>query len=326
MGTGNSVGEYSPGKPSINHTVEYNENIVVVGAEVHDKKPVNKLMFMAQAIRRVKVSSVQTVIYFKHGYSQNMISEFENSLKRYKKNIKVISIFNISQLFNYLNIGSIDKSGSDYRTRPDEYGNMYKVKNVYFYSHGMPSRITFMLDWDIYMKNNNIKSNETAQKNELNLGNYTILNPKSFSKDAELWSFACRTGLSVDNDSEVEKFTWGETESLAQKLAERLNAKVHAFLKRSNYELTWGGRSDRLDLKIADNLEKINIDIKNDDNFRAYKKQEKKIDEIYPWQPQGAYRDVIAGDFPYGPPSCMCLFQKSKKIIIPCDTMVFPKG
>lgn len=326
METGNSIGDYKPGQPSINHTVIYNENVVIVGAEVHDKKAVNKLMFMAQAIRRVRISSVQTVIYFKQGYSQSMISEFEKSLKFYKKGIKIVAISNLVELINYLNFGYTTNSKDDYRTKPDKYGNMYKIKNVYIYSHGMPSRITFLLDWDVYKKANNINSSETATNNELTLSNYIQLNPKSFKNDGELWSYACRTGISVDNDSEVEKFTWGEDESLAQKIADRLNIKVHAFLKRSNYQNTWGGRNDRIDLKIADQLEKVNIEIKNDDDFRAYKKQEKKIDNTYPWQPQGAYRDVIAGDFPYGPPPCMCIYQKNKDMIIPCDTMVFPKG
>ena len=68
MEISNSIGVYNPGKPSINHKMLYNENIVIIGAEVHDKRRVNKLMFMAQAVRRVKISSIQTVLYFKYGY------------------------------------------------------------------------------------------------------------------------------------------------------------------------------------------------------------------------------------------------------------------
>lgn len=325
MGTSNSLGDYKPGKPSINHIVNYNENIVIVGAEVHDKSAVNKLMFMAQGVRRVKISSVQTVLYFTQGYSQNMILEFENSLKSYKKNIKIIAISSLNEIINYINTGYTNAS-KNYRTQADEYGNIYKVKNLYMYSHGMPSRVTFLLDWDLYKKNNKIASSESAEANELNLSNYSRLNPNSFTKDSEIWSFACRTGLSIDNSTDIEKFTWGEKESLAQKLADLIKSKVHAFLKRSNYSGTWGNKSDRIDLKIADKLEKVNIQVKNDDDFRAYKKLEKKIDGIYPWQPQGAYREVIAGDTPYGPPNCMCIFQDEKEMIIPCDTMSFPKG
>lgn len=325
MGTGNSIGDYLPGRPSINHIVSYNENIIIVGAEVHDKAPVNKLMFMAQAVRRVKISSIQTVIYFKHGYSQNMKLEFEKSLKLYKKNIKLIEVSNLNEIINYINTGYTNAS-KNYRTKEDEYGNIYKVKNLYMYSHGMPSRITFMLDWDQYKTINKINSKETAEANELNLNNYSRLDPNSFTQNSEIWSYACRTGLSIDNDTDVEKFTWGEDRSLAQKLADRLESKVHAFLKRSNYSATWGNKSDRIDLKVADKLEKVNIHVKNDDNFRSYKKSEKKIDSLYPWQPQGAYRDVIAGSSPYGPPNCMCIFQKDKSMIIPCDTLSFPNG
>ena len=35
-----------------------------------------------------------------------------------------------------------------------------------------------------FKKNNNIKSSEDAKSNELNLSNYTLLNQKSFSKEA----------------------------------------------------------------------------------------------------------------------------------------------
>ncbi|WP_415325667.1 hypothetical protein [Chryseobacterium sp. MMS23-Vi53] len=325
---GNEIGNYEkmilPNKSEIIKL--YHENIVIVASEVHDKKSVNKLMFMAQAIRRVRISSVQTVLYFTHGYSSNMIVEFERSLRNYKKNIKIIAITNISELINYINLGYTKSFQGDYRNKPDENGSIYKVNNLYIYSHGMPSRITFMLDWDLYKKNNNIKSLEDANSNELNLSNYIMLNPDSFSQEATIWSFACRTGLSVDNDSEIERFTWGEKESLAQKLADRINCKTHAFLKRSNYENTWGSKQDRIDLKIADNLEKVNIYTKKEDKFKEYKRHEIQIDGKYPWQPQGAYHDIKAGDFHLGPPNCMCIFQKSKDVIIPCETMAFPKG
>ncbi|WP_449399658.1 hypothetical protein [Chryseobacterium wanjuense] len=151
---GNEIGNYEkmilPNKSEIIKL--YHENIVIVASEVHDKKSVNKLMFMAQAIRRVRISSVQTVLYFTHGYSSNMIFEFERSLRNYKKNIKIIAITNISELINYINLGYTKSFQGDYRNKPDKNGSIYKVNTLYIYSHGMPSRITFMLDWDLYKK------------------------------------------------------------------------------------------------------------------------------------------------------------------------------
>ncbi|SHK24513.1 hypothetical protein [Chryseobacterium polytrichastri] len=302
METGNSIGDYKPGRPSINHTMIYNENIVVVGAEVHDKKIQNKLMFMAQAIRRVKISSVQTVIYFKQGYSSNMIIEFEKSLKNYKKDIKILSIHNISELFNYINTGYKTK-GNDYRTKPDVYGNIYKVKNIYIYSHGLPSKITFLLDWDLYKEQNKIASNETAQANELNLKNYKLISQKVFN-DASIYSFACRTGINEEDSTDVE-LLWGDGNSLAQNLANYLKIDIYGYARRSNYEETWGNWADRRLLNMADFDEKIfpKERIKYDDEFRDYKSKEIFLDDKkYPWQPQGAYRDVKAGDTPKGPP------------------------
>jgi len=301
-GINNSLGDYKPGKPSLSHVMTYTENIVIIGAEVHDKSPVNKLMFMAQAIRRVRKSSVQTVIYFKQGYSNTMVVEFEKSLKTYNKNIKIISISIISELFNYLNFGYI-KTGIDCRVKPDHYGNIYKVKNIYFYSHGLPGRITFLLDWDAYKLQNKIVSNITAEANELNLKNYTLIRQNIF-KDANIYSYSCRTGINEEDSTDLE-LMWGDGSSLAQRLSNHLKIDVYAFARRSNYGDTWGNFQDRLLIKMANFDEKIfpKEKIKYDDDFRGYKSKEMFLDDKkYPWQPQGAYRDVKAGDTPKGPP------------------------
>jgi hypothetical protein len=100
---GTEIGDYVPIELLQNgYSGLFNENIVIVGAEVHDKSVVNKLMFMAQAVRRVKISSVQTVLYFKHGYSKNMISEFNKSLTLYKKSIEIIPVSNLTEVINYI--------------------------------------------------------------------------------------------------------------------------------------------------------------------------------------------------------------------------------
>lgn len=309
------------GKPSFvlekgkNNPIIKEENIIVIGAEVHSEKASNKLMFMAQAVRKINIEKIQTIIYFEQGYSENMKTEFEKSVNLYNKNISIIRISSISQLISYINIGSIFHNLINIRIFPYKNNSIYKIKNIYIYSHGMPSRITFLLDWETYKVNHNIQSDEKSSANELNLTNYMNLNPESFLDGASIWSYACRTGLSSENNSDIEIFTWGEEESLAQKMADFLNINIYAFLKRSSYEDTWGSKLDRLSLKIFD-----------DDEFSNYKKEEKKIDNKFTWQPQGAYRDVKAGDTPHGPPNCLCLFRKENSIVPTCETMHFPLG
>ena len=56
------------------------------------------------------------------------------------------------------------------------------------------------------------------------------------------------------------------------------------------------------------------------------RRNEAKQQPLYRWQPQGAYRDVKAGDTPYGPPNCLCLFRKENSITPTCETMHFPLG
>ena len=56
------------------------------------------------------------------------------------------------------------------------------------------------------------------------------------------------------------------------------------------------------------------------------RRNEAKQPPLYRWQPQGAYRDVKAGDTPYGPPNCLCLFRKENSIAPTCETIHFPLG
>ena len=62
------------------------------------------------------------------------------------------------------------------------------------------------------------------------------------------------------------------------------------------------------------------------DGMKLDRRNEAKQQPLYRWQPQGAYRDVKAGDTPYGPPNCLCLFRKENSITPTCETMHFPLG
>lgn len=285
----------------------YTENIIIVGAEVHDKLPVNKLMFMAQAVRKVKLESIQTVLYFNQGYSSVMIAEFKKSLTSFKKNIKIIEITTILEVINYLNFGDV-KGKSNIRTKATN-NALFKVKNLYIYSHGMPSRITFLLDWELYKNTNRIVSSVKSEENELNLSNYQKISSNAFVREGYIWSFACRTAMGPGHDSDFE-LNWEMEKSLAQKLSNDLGVRVSAFLRRSSYEDTWGSREDRKNLKVGGVLNNIGIDIPSDDNFTEYKKFDKMLENKYHWNSKGAFRGVKAGSTPVNPPQGMMIFQK----------------
>jgi hypothetical protein len=128
-------------------------------------------------------------------------------------------------------------------------------------------------------------------------------------------SFFIRKPCIDDDDSTDVELIWGGTNSLAQKLANNLKINVHAFARRSLYEDTWGSSNDRILLKGADLDEKIfpKEMITYDNEFRGYKRKEKFLDEEkYPWQPQGAYRDVKAGNSPVGPPKRLIKYTPKK--------------
>jgi hypothetical protein len=133
-----------------------------------------------------------------------------------------------------------------------------------------------------------------------------------------IYSYACRTGNSdnrfiahwsgYEYDSESIKLVKPE-ESLAQKLAEHLNAKVHAFLKRSNYTSTWldGGDKSYKKEYITIEDEEVSNPLNPRDWFR------KRWDEAL-WNSAGAYSAPTSGKTPGGRlEGGMFIFEKGKK-------------
>lgn len=83
------------------------------------------------------------------------------------------------------------------------------------------------------------------------------------------------------------------------------NIPIHLFIIDRNFHLSKKEAQNILDkYKINKNVH--DIELGDSVNVESYKR--------------------VRQDFPYGPPGCMCIFQKNKEMIIPCDTMVFPKG
>jgi len=124
-----------------------------------------------------------------------------------------------------------------------------------------------------------------------------------------LYSYACRTGIGVSSEIVNNPL---KSNSLAQKMSNHSQIIVHAYMKRSLYEDTWGTQNHR-DTYISDNnkgesfVENLKTDIKDvfvdDPNdmslFTTYISTEKKIDGAI-WNSKGAYLPVKAGDFPKG--------------------------
>ncbi|UII28964.1 hypothetical protein LVD15_11205 [Fulvivirga maritima] len=294
-------------KPIKNVSVLLNEiikeTIIVVGTEQHSSNSANKLMFPAQAVReireRFKNSPNLEVLIFKDGYTANQLTAFSNSVLFYNKKARVTQINNVDELINFTNGGSRKKNAES------KYREIHKISEMIIFAHGYvrdetnEGVIAFGLDGP----------NENIQ--ELDSKAFKKIDSEVFlaNNESHLYSYACRTGIGVSSEIVNNPL---KSNSLAQKMSDHGKINVHAYLKRSLYEDTWGTQNHR-DTYISDNdqgasfMENFKSDIKDaflsDPNdmeaFVKYISSEKKIDGAI-WNPKGAYLPVKAGDFPKG--------------------------
>ncbi|MEO8234259.1 MAG: hypothetical protein ABI549_02490 [Flavobacterium sp.] len=286
-------------KASVVTDVENIEILLIVGTEQHSQTYGNKLMFPAQAVREVRESYKHnkkvTIVIFTDGFNALELSTIEKDSKKINSLVNFKKINSITQLISYINNGE----GSNTRDK-------VKVGIVKIFSHGLPSILDFGLDG----------SNSKSQRFEIS--HIAKLKVDSFTKKAEIYSYACRTGNADDrlvaySDNYEYEQDWVKIvkpeESLAQKLSDHLDARVHAFLRRSNYTSTWveGGDESYKKKYITIEDEEVSNPINPKDWFR------KGWDDAL-WNPEGGYSKPASGKTPGGLlPSGMYVFEKGKK-------------
>jgi hypothetical protein len=100
----------------------------------------------------------------------------------------------------------------------------YKLLDVFFSTHGVLQRID--LNYAAY------------PAVQLTHGVFTQVSSSAFATNGRIYSYACRTGISVQ-DYPLWRFSSDADarpdDSLAQKLADHFQIEVHAFLRRSFY-------------------------------------------------------------------------------------------
>ncbi|MFS2157495.1 PAAR domain-containing protein [Pseudomonas sp. Pseusp122] len=201
------------------------ELIAVAGSQ-HDNGSGNKMMFIAQAVRELaefrsdKPGLTRTLVVFAPSYNDAMLSAARASADHY--DAAFITVGNAQELIHYLN------QGKDRKQSP--------IEHLSLFSHGVPQRIAF--------------GYQLAEDQELSLDvlNYEQLSALAFAGSAQIDSYACRTGMGNVHDLAIEglfQFFSQTDESLAQLLADHLQIKVRAFIRRSDYKNTWGSFRDR---------------------------------------------------------------------------------
>ncbi|MEN1835362.1 PAAR domain-containing protein [Pseudomonas lijiangensis] len=259
------------------------ELIAVAGSQ-HDTGSGNKMMFIGQAVselagfKRNKSDLTRTLIVFTPSYSTEMLSAARNSAKAYGAGY--VSVANAKGLIEYLNRGK-DR-------------NQSPIEHLSLFSHGVPQRIAF-----------GYQLVEDPQMS-LDVLNYKDISVLAFSSAAQIDSYACRTGMGNLSEYRIEdgiQFFPQTNESLAQLLADHLQIKVRAFIRRSDYKNTWGSFEERQLGKLC------GISTGTSDNPWCRKwntlKDERSMHHRkfkFTYQTMGAINPVISGDTPIGVP------------------------
>jgi hypothetical protein len=296
-------------KRGINAKVETDvlikEVIIIVGTEqYYTTNPANKLMFPGQAVRIVRTKFTKhpnlEVLIFKDGYTENQLSAISKALIKINKETRVTYIENIDSVINFINFGQKDGVNKRYPYR--------KVSEIYIYSHGYVRSTTN--EGAIAFGYNG----KNADKQELDIKSFNKIDAKVFleSNQTKLYSYACRTGIGTASETSTNPL---KNNSLAQKMASKGKIVVHAYMRRSLYEDTWGtpihrhtyasdndeGNSTWENFK-SDIKDVVSTDPSDMKKYSEYRKKEVRIDGAI-WNPEGAYLGVKAGDLPITVPS-----------------------
>ena len=236
---------------------EIEENLVIIGANVwrggnakgyvqgifgFDVDYRSKMMFVHQALREVRKNNTKkwTVLICKEGYTKSQMHAIEKAF--YDKNIMRDSVLNIlildgmqssiiDKMINYINYGDLEFNEYNKRRK------YVKVSHISIYSHGMPKGFYFWLDEHPRGGSGKCFDNNSISK----------LKESAFTKNSEIYSYACRTG--IGNSDIDEEWNFKDDlmvdKSVAQALANATGATVYSYLKRTSYEDTLVKPDDR---------------------------------------------------------------------------------
>lgn len=212
----------------------------------------NQYMFINQGLLQLRLFPNSTpnytkqriLVVFQHGYTQtdiNRINEYTKSL-----NARIVYVKTVDELVKFLN-QRIEKQRS--------------IKKLVFFSHGLVGKISLRYEGD------DIRSGEFTSSSVSNV------NKMVFSYDAEVTSYACRTGIGKDGDSFKNSAEALPEESLAQDMANKWMVTVKAFERRSLYAKTYGTSQE---IQEANNAKQIIVNYQEqEDLYKQGKIKEK---------------------------------------------------
>lgn len=193
-------------RPEVKIKVPKTENIIFIGSEMYYDSFWLKMMFISAAYVKAKAlrkADKQTIAYVDEGYTH--IEKLTLDHLHENMGFEIIKLKSSNDIVKLMN-----------RDRTN-----YKLLDVAFFSHGVVGQIAL-----------NYWSKESAI--DFDTDNFERVDSKSFAANGCIYSYACRTGVGVD-DNKMGFTSEAEAEpenSLAQELATFFNIQVHAYLKR----------------------------------------------------------------------------------------------
>lgn len=180
----------------------------------------NQYRFINQGLLQIRIfpepipdndKKQRILVVFQQGYTENDIQRINEYTKKLKA--RIVYVKNVQELIHFLN----------QRIEKQRY-----IRKLVFFSHGIVGKICFHYDGD------------REEQGELTSELITQVKSSSFHYDAEVISYACRTGIGRDGSSFSNSIEAHPEESLAQKMATAWKVTVFAFEKRSSYAGTYG--------------------------------------------------------------------------------------
>lgn len=309
------------------------ENIIIIGTQQHNSSKLanilrrdvginSKLMFVHQALRRVVLNKELpwTILFCAEGYTQMQQERIKKAFKAAADFLKEFVLVSSNQdIVNYINTKDVNGKKA--------IRSSGQVRRILFYSHGIVKEI---LPW----------MGAWADGDSFNIEKAEKMNSSVFTKDALIYSFACRTGLGntaigatvYKNEKKVERYNLLSAESLAQKMANATHATVHAYLKRTWYgntlftddEYDFMDAIDSNKSKKAPKRDKVKAGEKYSSILKsgANSQELKRFNELYKirkelelidgatFLPRGALNPVSAAETPEGLPDDMKTYKK----------------
>lgn len=235
------------------------------------------------------------MVVFQQGYTKNDIKIINSYTK--KLNSYIVYVKNKNELIDFLNKRKEKKR---------------LIKKMVIFCHGIINIATYHY------------AGENVGAGEFSINDIEQVHESIFDYDAEIITYACRAGISVDSDDLTGKDA-GQKQSSAQKMANAWDVKVKAFEMRSSYVGTYGTDKEiqmargynetvaryevemlQYQIKVASGNKKIKMPQKPEyyeENIKRHEDilaREENATNGGPIAPNGAWRLPTTGNTPVG--------------------------